>query len=85
MKDNKKTRIILWGFIIVLFVAFAYVYADNPFQKEYNDNNNLALAGLVFPTSLLLFELLLKKTRIKREISILSAFGFSIVFYLIFV
>ncbi|MFA5640932.1 MAG: hypothetical protein WC946_10705 [Bacteroidales bacterium] len=80
MDKFKKTRVILWVAVIVLFAIYAYVYVGNPLQKEFD----LGIFGLVFPLLFGLLHLLFRKNKFKREIALVSSSGLLIIFYLIF-
>jgi len=80
MEDLKKTKVILWVLIIVLFAIYAYVYVGNPLQKKFN----LGIFGIVFPLLFGLLRLLFRKNRFKREIPLLASSGLLIIYYLVF-
>lgn len=80
MQTLKRTRIILWIMAIALTAIYAYVYVGNPLQKDFD----LGLYGFVFPLLLIPVQLLLRKNKLKKEISLLISAGLLIVFYFIF-
>ena len=80
MNKNKKTKVILWILIIVLFAIYAYVYVGNPLKKEFD----LGLMGLIFSIIFCLLWILFRKNRLTKEIALLASCGLLIVFYLVF-
>ena len=80
MDEFKKTRVILWVAVIVLFAIYAYVYVGNPLQKEFD----LGLIGLIYSILFCLLWILFRKNRFKKEIALLASSGLLIIFYLVF-
>jgi hypothetical protein len=76
----KKTRVILWVAVIVLFAIYAYVYVGNPLQKEFD----LGLIGLIYSILFCLLWILFRKNRFKKEIALLASSGLLTIFYLVF-
>ena len=80
MDKFKKTRVILWVAVIVLFAIYAYVYVGNPLQKEFD----LGLIGLIYSILFCLLWILFRKNRFKKEIALLASSGLLTIFYLVF-